>query len=174
VPLQAAPPSEPPPPRWLPTPHTPAPAGRPPPQGADRRPSYRARLSHVRSLLSERRGPPSGASPAHAPAPPGASWPATPGSYRPGAAPPAAGAAFEAALASAGAATGAGDTQASPLPPRALVGLAPPKPLGSALLMRRPWALLLRLALQLGLSQVRRAVLRGVWESRGLMRRTAR
>jgi hypothetical protein len=32
--------------------------------------------------------------------------------------------------------------------------LAPPKPLGSALLMRRPWALLLRLVLQLGLSQV--------------------
>ena len=34
-----------------------------------------------------------------------------------------------------------------------LASLAPPKPLGSALLMRRPWALLLRVLLQLGISQ---------------------
>lgn len=49
-----------------------------------------------------------------------------------------------------------GSTEAmgpGPGPAAAAVCLAPPRPVGSALLLRRPWGLLLRLLLQLGVSQ---------------------
>jgi hypothetical protein len=50
--------------------------------------------------------------------------------------------------------------------------LLPPKPLGSALLLRRPWALLLRLVLQLGLPAEALMMLKGParwgWAAGGL------
>lgn len=117
-------------------------------QAADRRPSYRGRQSQIRALLAERRQLEGDEisnwdefAAAATPAPP---------------TPPHAGAsdgAWDAAAARGG--IGGGSAGAGGAPQRALVGLAPPRPLGSALLMRRPWALLLRLVLQLGLSQVR-------------------
>jgi hypothetical protein len=128
-------------------------------QAADRRPSYRGRLSQVRSLLAERRQlvprPPSTATAT-------ATATATPSGSTPAGTPPAAGtphggAAGPLAFVAEGE-EGAGESgQLPPAAQHVLVGLAPPRPMGSALMMRRPWALLLRLVLQLGLSQVHAA-----------------
>lgn len=124
------------------------------PQAAERRPSYRARLHQMRTLLSERRHltlpAGSAAAAAAAAASAAAAAAAAAADTRPGSdAAAAAGPSPSAEAAAAEAAGGGGG-----LPLAALVGIAPPRPLGSALLMRRPWALLLRLVLQLGLSQV--------------------
>ncbi|GBF90134.1 hypothetical protein Rsub_03267 [Raphidocelis subcapitata] len=129
-------------------------------QSGERTPSYRTRVGKVRALLAERHAPPA---PPPAAAAEGGGGDAAAAGAAAAASPAAASPCAVSPLAFAARRGGGGGGDGGRGPFAAAAGaagaqpfvavLAPAQAVGNALLMRRPWALLLRLMLQLGLSQ---------------------